>query len=244
MRSSNPFLRDGVSVNTFALNDRPMSLNGTLNKLLILSLVMIAAAAAVFYQFSMKHFDYVNIMLIVGVIVGIISVVVIAFNHKSTPYLAPVYAFSQGAVLSAISCSMEASFPGIVVQAISMTFIVVFTMALLYRMKLIRATERFKAVLFTATAAIAVFYIVTFIMFLFHLNVPYFATNSSLTIGINIGIALIAALNLIIDFDFIEKGINAPLPSLYEWYGAFGLMVTILWLYVEILRLLSRLRSR
>ncbi len=244
MRSSNPFLRDGVSVDTFALNDRPMSLNGTLNKLLILSLVMIAAAAAVFYQFSMKHFDYVNIMLIVGVIVGIVSVVVIAFNHKSTPYLAPVYAFSQGAVLSAISCSMEASFPGIVVQAISMTFIVVFTMALLYRMKLIRATERFKAVLFTATAAIAVFYIVTFIMFLFHLNVPYFATNSSLTIGINIGIALIAALNLIIDFDFIEKGINAPLPSLYEWYGAFGLMVTILWLYVEILRLLSRLRSR
>lgn len=244
MKSSNPILRDNVFENAYAIADRPMTIGGTMNKLLLLSLVMLLSAAAVYYQFSLKHFDYVNIMMIAGIIIGFICAIVIAFKVNSTPYLAPVYAFSQGAALSAISCFFEASFPGIVIQAISMTFIVVFIMAALYKMNLIKATERFRAVLFTATLAIAVFYLIAFILTFFNVNIPYFTSTSDLSIGINIAIACIAALNLIIDFDFIEKGVSAPLPSIYEWYGAFGLLVTVLWLYIEILRLLARIRQR
>ncbi len=244
MKSSNPLLRDSILEQTYALTERPMTIGGTMNKLMILSLIMICAAAAVYYQFSLKHFDFVNMLMIGGIIVGFISVILIAFKQNWTPYIAPVYAFSQGAVLSGISCFFEASLPGIVIQAISMTFLVVFVMALLYKAGAIKATQKFRSILLVATASIFVFYLVSFILMLFHVNIPYFYSNSPLAIGVNVVIAIIAALNLIIDFDFIEKGVQTPLPSVYEWYGAFGLLVTIVWLYIEILRLLSRLRDR
>lgn len=244
MKSSNPMFRDSILEQTYALTERPMTIGGTMNKLMILALIMICAAAAVYYQFSLKHFDFVNMLMIAGIIVGFVSVIVIAFKQNWTPYIAPVYAFSQGAVLSGISCFFEAALPGIVIQAISLTFLVVFVMALLFKAGVIKATERFKSVLLIATGTIFVFYLISFIMMLFHVNLPYFYSNSPLAIGVNVIIAVIAALNLIIDFDFIEKGVQAPLPSVYEWYGAFGLLVTIVWLYIEILRLLSRLRDR
>ncbi len=244
MKSSNPILRENIYEQAYALTERPMTVSGTMNKLLLLTLVMLCAAGAVYYQFSLQHYDFVNMLIIGGVIVGFILAIVISFNHKLTPYLAPVYAFSQGAVLSGISCFFEQQFHGIVIQAVSMTFMVILAMALLYRTGLIRATEKFKAVILTATFAIMIFYIISFVLMLFHVNVPYFYYNSPLNIGINVFIAIIAALNLIIDFDFIENGVKAPLPSLYEWYGAFGLMVTIVWLYIEILRLLARFKNR
>ncbi len=244
MKSSNPILRQNVYEQAYALAEKPMTAAGTMNKLLLLTLIMLCAAGAVYYQFSLQHYDFVNMLLIGGVIVGFILAIVISFNHKLTPYLAPVYAFSQGAVLSGISCSFEQQFHGIVIQAVSMTFMVILVMALLYRTGLIRATEKFKAVTFAAAFAIMVFYVISFILMLFHVNVPYFYVNSPLNIGINLVIAIIAALYLIIDFDSIENGVKASLPSLYEWYGAFGLLVTIVWLYIEIIRLLARLRDR
>ncbi|MCD7779765.1 MAG: Bax inhibitor-1/YccA family protein [Candidatus Gastranaerophilales bacterium] len=244
MKSSNPMFRDSIYEQAYALSEHPMTAAGTMNKLLLLSAVLLIGAGAVYYQFSLGHLDFVNMLVIIGCVVGLILAFIISFNQKLAPYLAPLYAFSQGAALSGISCFFEASFPGIVIQAVSMTFIAVFAMALLYRAGIIRATEKFKAVIITATAAILVFYIISFIMMLCHVNVPYFSVNTPVTIGINVVIAIIAALNLIIDFDFIERGVRTPLPSVYEWYGAFGLLVTILWLYVEILRLLSRLKER
>ncbi len=244
MKSSNPILSDRVLENAYSVYDKPMTVSGTLNKLLFLSLCMIASAAAVFYQFSLQHLDFVNTIMIVGLIVGLVCALVIAFKNKATPYLAPVYAFAQGALLSGISCFFEASFPGIVVQAVAITLVSVFVMAILYKSGIIKATEKFRAVIFTATAAIAVFYFITIILSFFHVNIPYFSSSSNAAIVINVVIAVIAALNLILDFDFIERGVNAPLPSLYEWYGAFGLLVTVLWLYVEVLRLLARFRDR
>lgn len=244
MKSSNPILRDSVLEGAYALTERPMTVSGTMNKLLLLSLIMIVGAAAVFYQFYMQHYDYVNILMIAGCIIGFIIALVIAFKPKTTPYLAPVYAFAQGAVVSGLSCFFEASFPGIVMQAISITILTVLSMAVLFKAGLIKATEQFRSIILTATIAVAIFYLISFVLMLFHVNVPYFTTNSTVTITINAVIAIIAALNLIIDFDFIERGTNAPLPSFFEWYGAFGLLVTILWLYVEILRLLARLRDR
>lgn len=244
MKSSNPILRDSIYQGTYALSERPMTVAGTMNKLMLLSVIMLAAAAAVYYQFSLHHYDFVQLMLIAGSIVGLITAIIIGFQTKAAPYLSPVYAFAQGAAISALSCFFESSFPGIVIQAMSLTFIVVLAMAVLFRTGLLRATEKFKAIVLTATLAIAIFYIISFILMLFHVNIPYFTSNSPVAIGVNVIIAAFAALNLIIDFDFIEKGSRAPLPSVFEWYGAFGLLVTILWLYVEILRLLSRFRSK
>ena len=244
MRSSNPILRENVLTNTYDNIAMPMTVSGTLNKLLFLSLIMIVSAAAVYYQFSLQHIDFVNILMVIGIAVSFILSIIISFKPNTAPYLTPIYAFAQGAVLSGISCFFEAELPGIVIQAVSITFIVVFSMAFLYRTGMIRATEKFKAVIFTATLAILAFYFISFIMSLFGHLPAYFTSTSTMSICINAAIAVIAALNLIIDFDFIERGTQAHLPIVYEWYGAFGLLVTILWLYIEILSLLARTRRR
>lgn len=244
MKSTNPIFRDSVLSEAHALTERPMTVEGTMNKLLLLSIIMLVAAAAVYYQFSLQHFDYVQILFVAGCIVGLISAIVIAFNQKTTPYLAPIYAFSQGAAVSAMSCFFEAMYSGIVLQAVSITFLTVLTMGILYKSRIIQATDKLRRILMTAGIAVFAFYLVSFILSFFNVNVAYFTSSSPLAITVNVIIALVAAFYLILDFDFIEKGVNAPLPSNYEWYGAFGLLVTILWLYVEILRLLARLRDR
>lgn len=245
MRSSNPILRDSVLESVHALTERPMSVGGTLNKLMLLSFIMLVSAGAVFYQFSLQRFDMVSLISFVSVAAMFILAIVMAFAHKLTPYLAPIYAFAQGAAVSAISCFFEAQYPGIVMQAATITLCCVFVMAMLYKMKLITATERFKSVIIIASSTIFFFYAVSFVIMLFGVNIPYFTNSASpFNIFLNIVIAIIAALNLIIDFDFIEKGVNRLLPAQYEWYGAFGLLVTVVWLYVEILRLIARFNSR
>lgn len=244
MKSSNPILRDSIYEQTYSLTEKPMTISGTMNKLLILSLVMLVAAGAVYYQFSLHHYDFVLLMMKLGAIAGLITGLIIAFKQNTAPYLAPVYAFCQGAAISGISCFFEKAYGGIVIQAASMTLIIVLAMAFLYKFNIIKATEKFRSVIISVTAAIAFFYIISFILMLFNVNIAYFSSTTPVAIGINIIIAIVAALNLIIDFDFIEKGAQAPLPALYEWYGAFGLLVTIIWLYIEILRILAKTRRR
>ena len=244
MKSSNPIFRDSVTENVYAINDKPMTVSGTMNKLLLLSVIMLISAGAVYYQFSLGHYDYVQIIWLVGMIVGIILSLIIAFKPTTAKMLSPVYAFCEGAFISAVSCFFEKAYEGIVTQAISVTFIVVFAMALLYKTGLIKATDKFRSIIVTATFAIMIFYLISLALSFFHVNIPYFTSTSGLAIAINIGIAIVAALNLILDFDFIERGTQSQLPSYFEWYGAFGLLVTIIWLYLEILKVLSRLRSR
>ena len=244
MKSTNPIFNENVYEQSYALTERPMTVAGTMNKLLILSLIMLVSAAAVYYQFSLGRYDFVNILTWAGVIIGLVLGIAIPFMKDKSPYLAPIYAFAEGAFISGISCFFEKMYSGIVTQAISVTFLFVFAMAVLYRVGLIKATEKFRAVIFTATLAIGLFYLISIILFFFKVNVPYFYSNSSLAIGVNVVIALVAALNLIIDFDNIDNGVRANLPSYFEWYCSFGLLVTIVWLYIEILRLLSKLRSR
>ncbi len=244
MKSSNPIFRDNVLEKAYSLSERPMTVSGTMNKLLVLSLIMMASASAVIYQFSLQHFDFVNMLMVVGLVVSLVLSFIIVFKQNTAPYLAPIYAFAQGALLSGISCLFEAAAPGIVIQAISMTLIVVFSMAILFKIGAITATEKFKSTILIATVAIAIFYLIAIVLSFMNIGIPYFTSTSSLAIIVNVVIAIIAALNLIIDFDFIQKGVASALPSQYEWYGAFGLLVTILWLYLEILRLLMRLRDR
>ena len=244
-KSSNPMLRDSVLDEYAGVIDTPMSVSGTVSKILLLMLIFLASAGIVFYQFLLQKFDYINLLTILGLVGSAVLSIVISVKPKTAPYLSPFFAFAEGAVLSGISCFFEASFPGIVVQAVSVTFIVMFAMAILYIAGIIRATDRFKAVIYSATTAIFIFYMVGIVLMLFHINIPYFSNTYSLPFVIlNIAIAAIAALNFILDFDFIENGANRMLPSYFEWYAAVSLIATLAWLYIEILRLLARFRNR
>ena len=244
MKSTNPIFSGNVYDQAFALTERPMTVVGTMNKLLVLSLIMLVAAAAVYYQFSMGRYDYVSILTKAGLVIGFVLGIAIPFMKTKSPYLAPVYAFAEGALISGISCCLEKMYNGIVTQAISITFLVVFVMAILFRLGIIKATAKFNAVVLTATLAVALFYLISIALMFFGINITYFSNASILSIGINIIVAALAALNLIIDFDNIEQGVRANYPAFFEWYFSFGLLVTIIWLYIEILRILAKARSR
>ena len=245
MRSSNPIFRDSVLERTYALTDRPMTIAGTMNKLILLAIIMCVGGSAIYYKFLQHQYDFVTLATTVSMFVSLGLVILLSFKMDWTKYIAPLYAFLQGVFLFGVSCFFEQSYPGIVMQAVSITFITVFAMAALFIIGAIKATEKFKAIITTATLAIMIFYLISIVLtWVFHINVPYFTSTSTLSIVINVAIAIVAALNLIIDFDFIDRGVKSFYPAEMEWYGAFGLVVTIAWLYIEILRLLSRFRSR
>ena len=165
-------------------------------------------------------------------------------GFSKNKFLVPIYAVCEGLALGGISATFEASYPGIVSQAVAGTFAALFSMLILYRAKIISCTDKFRSVIFIATASIAVVYLVNFIGSFFNMQVPLLNSSSNAGIAITAIVVVIAALNLIVDFDFIERGAENMLPKDYEWYGAFGLMVTLVWLYLEILRLLAKLSDR
>ena len=179
-----------------------------------------------------------------GFVVSIISFIVIMFNKNSLRFMAPIYALGEGAVLGGVSAMTEQAYPGIAMQAVGATLISLFSMLVLYRAGVIKCSEKFRSVILIATLSIAGIYLIQFIGHFFHMSIPQIFTSSNIGIGFSIFVVAIAALNLIIDFDFIEKGSQYLLPKNMEWYGAFGLMVTLVWLYIEILNLLAKMRDR
>jgi uncharacterized YccA/Bax inhibitor family protein len=184
----------------------------------------------------------------VGAFGGLGVAILLAFKPMWASFLAPIYALLEGAFVGGISAYYSFAFakvaPGIVMQAVGLTFGTVIAMYVLYRFGVIKATERFKSIIFTATAGIAVFYLIATVLRMFGIDIPFLHEGSMLGIGFSLVVVAIAALNLILDFDMIEKGSEMGAPKYMEWYGAFGLLVTIVWLYIEILRLLSKLSSR
>lgn len=246
MRSSNPIFKEEIYSQERILSEMPMTINGTLNKLFLLFAIFIMGASAVWYKFFLGHIDFVSISSVIAFIVGIISSFVISFFPKTSPFLTPIYAFAEGILLSAISCFFETLYPGIVIQAVAITFLCFFVMLFCYKSNIIRVTETFKKVLFTATISISVFYLISMLLiYVFKVNVPYFSLSADpFSIILNIVICGIACFNFILDFDFIEKGAKNLLPKYYEWYSSFGLILTIFWLYIEILRLLVRFASK
>jgi uncharacterized YccA/Bax inhibitor family protein len=179
---------------------------------------------------------------------GFVVAMVIIFKKSWAPYLALAYALLEGLFLGAISAVFEAAFaakyPGIVMQAVMLTFGVAVAMFALYYFRIVQATATFKKVVIGATIGIALFYLVAMIMNMFGAQMPYLHSNGLIGIGISVFVVAVAALNLILDFDLIEQGASQGAPKYFEWYCAFGLMVTIVWLYLEILKLLSKLASR
>ena len=254
MRSGNPALKDNtfldLGTGSLVRNDgEAMSLNGTVNKTALLLVLALAAALFTWGQFAagMAAGNPGAVMpyAIGGAIGGFILALVTVFKKTWAPYTSPLYAVLQGLFLGAISAMFEMRFPGIVMQAVGLTFGTMGALLLAYRSGLIKATENFKLGVVAATGGIAVLYLVNIGMRLFGFEGMGFIHESS-TMGIlfSVGVVIVAALNLVLDFDFIENGVAQGAPKYMEWYAAFGLLVTLVWLYLEILRLLSKLQSR
>ncbi len=248
MRSSNPALPANTFMNLRSQADRAdaMTVQGTVIKtgmLLVLALLSAGWTWMKFYKAG-GNAAAVAPWMWVGVIGGLVFAIVTAFKQSWAPITAPIYAVLEGLFIGGISATLEAAFPGIVVQAVGLTFGTLFSMLAAYQMGLIKATPKFKLGVMVATGGIAVFYLVMIVLGFFGMGTSLMYGNSWLSIGISLFIVGIAALNFIIDFDFIEQGARMNVPKYMEWYGAFALMVTLVWLYIEFLRLLSNLRSK
>jgi uncharacterized YccA/Bax inhibitor family protein len=222
-----------------------MTLNGTVNRTGILLICAFATAAYTWRAFMQTH-DPADVsgLLMIGVFGGFITAMVTIFKQSWAPVTAPIYALMEGLFLGGISAFLELRYPGIAVQAVGLTFGTLLTMLVLYSSGLIRVTNKLRIGIIAATGGIALFYFLEIILGFFHIQFVSINGSGLVGIGFSLFVCAIAALNLVLDFDFIEQGVNAGAPKFMEWYGAFGIMVTLVWLYLEILRLLSKMRSR
>jgi uncharacterized YccA/Bax inhibitor family protein len=251
-KSGNPTLSENKFRDTVISisNENSMSIKGTLNKFGFMLLMLMGSAFYSWKEFAESEGTSSNLMPIIwgGAIGGFVIALIISFKREWSPYLAPLYALLEGLFIGAISAMYNTIYNGIVLQAVGLTFSVGIGMYFLYAFRIIRATEKFRSILFSAMAGIAIFYLATFVLRLFHVDVdqsmPFINGGGMFGIGFSLIIVAVAAMNLILDFDMIEQGAEMGAPKYMEWYGAFGLMVTFVWLYLEILRLLSKINRR
>ncbi len=242
-RSGNPamnagtFTRFGVGAGADT-----MTIAGTVNKTALSLLILVAAAGWVWSRGPAD--PSLGAFVMVGAIGGLVAAMVTVFKQTWAPYTTPLYAVLEGAVLGGVSVLFEARYPGIVSQAVLLTFGTLGALLMAYRSGMIRVSEKFRIGVLAATGGIALAYFLSFLLGLFGVAVPLI--NSSGTFGIlfSVFVVVVAALNLVLDFDFIQRGVERGAPKYMEWYGAFGLLVTLVWLYLEMLRLLSKLQQR
>jgi uncharacterized YccA/Bax inhibitor family protein len=249
-KSGNPTLSEKTFQQSIVVNETEvMTERGTLNKFFLLFLLVMGTASFTWNAYGQGK--DITSWIWIGAIGGLIIAVILAFKPIWASFLTPVYALLEGAFVGGISAYYNFAFKGaaagsggIVMQAVGLTFGVVIAMFLLYRFNVIKATEKFKSVIITATAGIAIFYLLSMVLRMFHIDMPLIHSSGTIGIVFSLVVVAIAALNLILDFDMIENGVAMGAPKYMEWYGAFGLLVTIVWLYLEILRLLAKLNSR
>ncbi|MCH2483845.1 MAG: Bax inhibitor-1/YccA family protein [Gammaproteobacteria bacterium] len=222
-----------------------MTLAGAINKTGILLVLCLVSAGYVWNQFFQSSEPAaVNGLMMLGLLGGLAMAMVTIFKRQWAGLTAPAYALLQGLALGGISAMFELQYPGIVIQAVGLTFGTLAMLLLAYKTGLIKPTENFRLMIVAATGGIALLYLVSFVMGFFGSSVGFIHSNGLFGIGFSLFVVAIAALNLVLDFDFIEAGAEQGAPKYMEWYGAFSLMVTLVWLYLEILRLLAKLRSR
>lgn len=243
-KTSNPALNEKTFEGRVAVAGEAMTLQGTVNKTGVLLLCVVITSA---WTWGIAHSQAPGAALpwmMGGLIGGLVFALATIFKKEWSPITAPVYALCEGLVLGGISALLERSYPGIAIQAMGLTFGVTAVMLMLYRTGVLRATPKFTVGVVAATGGIFVVYIVDLVLGMFGRHVPLLNSSGPLGIGVSAVIVIIAALNLILDFDFVETGVHARAPKYMEWYGAFGIMVTLVWMYMEILRLLSKMRQR
>ena len=254
LRSGNPALNSKVFKDFSSISEDTMTLNGAVNKTAISLLILLLSGFVGFYMtFKSGNLSMdgqitgmSSTYMIGGFVVGLILALATIFKKHLSPYTVPAYAIFEGLALGGISAFFSAMYDGIVFQAILITASIFCVLLFLYKTKIIKATENFKLGIVAATGGIAIVYLVNFAMSFFGGGLPVMDINNAsvYSIGFSLVVVVIAALNLVLDFDFIEEASDMGVPKYMEWYGAFGLMVTLVWLYLEILRLLAKLNSR
>ena len=247
MRATNPVLsrlaEAARETLTTSVSGDVMTRAGTAGKSLILLALCAFSATFTWMQVAAGNTAIMMPALLVGGLGGFVMAMIVSFKPNTAPVVAPIYAILEGLILGAISALFNIKYPGLPQQAVLLTFAVALGVFTLYRMNILKATEGFRRMVVGATIGIAVFYLVNIVLSMFNVNLGYTMSNSPLAIGINLVIAGVAAMNLVLNFDDIDNAVRMGAPKRMEWYGAFGLMVTLVWLYLELLRLLSRIQG-
>ena len=243
MRSGNPFLGD-KSFDFVERGEARMTLMGTVNKTaILLALTLISALWVWNKYYELQDPAAIMPLMWIGIIGGLVLALITTFAKKAAPFTAPAYALLEGLGLGGISAFYETRYPGIGNQGVGLTFGTLACLLLAYRTGLVKATENFKLGIVAATGAIALLYVVNLVMGMFGHSMGFIHEGGTVGILFSLVVVTVAALNLVLDFDFIEQGVAAGSPKYMEWFGAFGLLVTLAWLYLEMLRLLSKLRK-
>jgi len=247
-KGGNPAMSEKTFEQVQHFEGEVMTVRGTMNKFGLMFIMLLGGASFTWSMFYQAGAATVMPWMWGSLIGGFVLSLVIILKKTWAPYLALGYGLLEGLFLGAVSAFYDYAFadkyPSIIMHAVLLTFGCAAAMYILYKTGVIRATNTFKKVIFTATAGIAMFYLIAMVLRMFGIEMPYLHENGAVGIGISLFIVAIAALNLILDFDMMEQGAQQGAPKYFEWYCAFGLMVTIVWLYLEILRLLSKLNSR
>lgn len=243
-KSGNPALNKKTFENLVtAETSDTMTLEGTAKKSLLL-LVICLTFGALGWRLTAQNHPAASALLMIALVATVVVALITIFKKTVAPFTAPIYAALEGFILGAISMLFEAQFNGIVLQAIIITSGIFASMLVIYLSRIIKVTENLKLGIFAATGGIAIYYLVNLIFSMFGRSMPLIASNSIWGIGFSVLVVFVAALNLVLDFDFIETGVQQKAPKYMEWYAGFGLLVTLVWLYLEILRLLAKARSR
>ncbi|MDI1316771.1 Bax inhibitor-1/YccA family protein [Flavobacterium sp.] len=250
MNSNNPFFKtksfkenSEVTHDAVVIDyDQTMTVSGTINKSFLMLILLVASASITWIMTNNGQNPIV--FTIGGAIIGFILVMIAVFKPQLSGYLAPGYAIFEGLFIGGISAIFELRYPGIVIQAVSCTFVTFMVCFGLFKYQIVKVTEKFRSVVLASTLAIASYYLISWLLSMFTGFQPVHHGNSLISIGISAFVIVIAALNLFLDFDQIEKGVEQKMPKYMEWYGAMGLMITLVWLYIEFLRLLSKLNKK
>jgi len=240
-RTGNPALGEDTFRGAARAGGASMTLQGAVNKTGISLLIMMATATV---TWNMENGGLASLLLILGLVGGLVVAMATIFKKEWSPFTTPLYAALEGLVLGAISQMYEQKFEGIVPLAVGLTMGTLGALLLAYTSRLIKVTENFRLGLFAATGAIGLLYLVSFVLGFFGIRIPLIHESGIVGVGFSAVVVAIAALNLVLDFDFIERGAASGAPKYMEWYAAFGLLVTLVWLYLEILRLLSKLQGK
>lgn len=246
--SSNPaFASKAFKQAVHRSDSEVMTINGTLNKIFLLLLLVVAGASYTWGLFdSIDHAQSssINTWALTSGIIGFILAMITSFKPQWAMYTAPLYAIFEGLFLGVISVLFNNIYPGIVMQAVGLTFACLFSLLFAYKAGIIKVNARFRSIIIAATGGIMVFYVLSFILSMMGVDMSFVSGSGLISIGISLVIVVVAALNLVLDFEFIERGAQDNAPKNLEWYAAFGLMVSLVWLYLELLRLLMKLASR
>jgi len=242
MKTSNPMVRNRAMENVI-LDSKPMSAQGAATKSLLLLLMVVISAAYTWNMCSNGSIEKANMLALIGAIVAFISALVGFFKPNISHIAAPIYAIFEGLLVGSISFAYNSLYNGIVMNAVEGTLLTLLVMLILYKTKIIKATPLLRKVLIVSMISILAIHLVSWIGSFFGVHFTSLYNSSPLGIGFTIFIIAIAALNLILDFDFFEQG-DGRLPDYFEWYAGLSLLVTVIWLYFEILRLLAQLNSR